>query len=130
MESFINSTKMAHAIEGLPYIAQHARAGVPWVLDNIKAVHVTSFLAVGLFTVLVYRRYLNPVADIQGPFVATFTRLWHMYHILVGDQNLQLIALHEKLGRSTQLSVLVAIVTWICRDIPISYFCPHELNRS
>ncbi|CAG2000634.1 unnamed protein product [Fusarium graminearum] len=37
-------------------------------------------------------------SDIPGPFAASFTRLWHMNHILKGDQNLELIRLHEKLG--------------------------------
>ncbi|KAK3310492.1 cytochrome P450 [Chaetomium strumarium] len=49
--------------------------------------------AIGLF---VWRRYLSPLADIPGPFVASFSRWWHIRHILIGDQNRQLVQLHEK----------------------------------
>ncbi|KAK4239922.1 hypothetical protein C8A03DRAFT_32030 [Achaetomium macrosporum] len=49
--------------------------------------------ALGLF---VWRRYLSPLADIPGPFVASFSRWWHIRGILIGDQNLQLIQLHEQ----------------------------------
>lgn len=53
---------------------------------------------VGLFTLLVWRRYFSPISDVPGPFVASFTRLWHMHRILKGDQNLELIRLHETHG--------------------------------
>ncbi|CAF3544258.1 unnamed protein product [Fusarium graminearum] len=43
-------------------------------------------------------------SDIPGPFAASFTRLWHMNHILKGDQNLELIRLHEKLGHFVRVS--------------------------
>jgi len=53
-------------------------------------------VSVAGFSIFVRRRYLSPLADIPGPFVASFTRWWHIRRIYVGDQNLQLVALHEK----------------------------------
>lgn len=53
---------------------------------------------VGLVSLIVWRRYFSPISDVPGPFVASFTRLWHMQRILKGDQNLELIRLHEENG--------------------------------
>lgn len=47
---------------------------------------------------IIWRRYLHPLSDIPGPWLASFSRLWHIRHIWVGDQNTRLIALHEKYG--------------------------------
>lgn len=55
-------------------------------------------LVVALCTLCVWRRYFSPISDIPGPFAASFTRLWHVRHILKGDQNLELIRLHDKHG--------------------------------
>lgn len=55
-------------------------------------------LLVAAFSFFVWRRYLSPLADIPGPFVASFSRWWHIRRIFIGDQNLQLVALHEKHG--------------------------------
>ncbi|KAF5024535.1 hypothetical protein F66182_3298 [Fusarium sp. NRRL 66182] len=60
--------------------------------------------ATGLFTLLVWRRYFAAIHDIPGPFVASFTRLWHMRQILKGDQNLELIRQHEKHGHFVRIS--------------------------
>lgn len=57
-------------------------------------------LLIAILSLLVWRRYLSPLADIPGPFVASFTRWWHIRRILIGDQNLELVRLHEKHGNS------------------------------
>jgi hypothetical protein len=54
--------------------------------------------SVALSGLLLWRRYFSSISDIPGPFAASFTRLWHMHRILKGDQNLELIRLHEKHG--------------------------------
>lgn len=56
-------------------------------------------LVIGVLTLCVWRRYLSPLASVPGPFAASFTRFWHLRHIFIGDQNLQLVNLHEKHGR-------------------------------
>lgn len=55
-------------------------------------------LLVAVLSLLVWRRYLSPLADIPGPAVASLSRWWHIRRIFVGDQNLQLFALHQKHG--------------------------------
>jgi hypothetical protein len=55
---------------------------------------VTIFLAY----IVLSRRYLSDLSDIPGPFWASITRLWHIWHILEGKQNLCLQALHETYG--------------------------------
>ena len=70
---------------------------------------ITSLASVSLLTLLTWRRYFSAISDIPGPFAASFTRLWHMHRILKGDQNLELIRLHQqhgKLIRCVRLSVV------------------------
>ncbi|KAF2728578.1 benzoate 4-monooxygenase cytochrome P450 [Polyplosphaeria fusca] len=45
-----------------------------------------------------YRRHFTGLASIPGPYWASFTRLWQVYHIFIGDHNLCSISLHEKHG--------------------------------
>lgn len=62
-------------------------------------------LLVATFSILAWRLYLSPLANIPGPFLASFSRLWHIRHILLGDQNLQLVRLHEKHGTANNPSL-------------------------
>lgn len=55
--------------------------------------------AAALLTLLTWRRYFSSISDVPGPWAASFTRLWHMQRILKGDQNLELVKLHEKHGQ-------------------------------
>lgn len=55
-------------------------------------------LCVCLASVVIYRRHCMPNSNIPGPFIASFTRLWHAYHLLVGDFNIKLLELHAKHG--------------------------------
>lgn len=59
---------------------------------------LTGLLTISLLTLSIYRRYFSPISHVPGPFVASFTRLWHIDRILKGDQNLELIRLHDKHG--------------------------------
>jgi hypothetical protein len=61
---------------------------------------VTSIASISLLALLTWRRYFSAISHIPGPFAASFTRLWHVHRILKGDQNLELIRLHEQHGRS------------------------------
>lgn len=58
-------------------------------------------IVIVVFSLCVWSRYFSPLADIPGPFAASFTRLWHLRRIWIGDQNLQVVSLHEKHGRPT-----------------------------
>ncbi|KAF1810375.1 cytochrome P450 [Eremomyces bilateralis CBS 781.70] len=65
---------------------------------------LTALGVVGLLSLLVWRRYFSAISDVPGPFAASFTRLWHMQRILKGDQNLELIRLHERHGHFVRMS--------------------------
>lgn len=41
---------------------------------------------------------LSPLRRFPGPRFASFSRLWHIYHIIKGKQNLVLVDLHDKHG--------------------------------
>ncbi|VBB82151.1 Putative cytochrome P450 E-class, group I [Podospora comata] len=55
-------------------------------------------------SIIIYRRHLHPLSSIPGPPFASISRLWHIYHILKGDQNLQLVSLHNKYGHFVRLA--------------------------
>lgn len=50
------------------------------------------------------RRYFSPISNIPGPFLASITRLWHVFHILQGKQSVLLTRLHEKHGPFVRIS--------------------------
>ncbi|KXX73194.1 Pisatin demethylase [Madurella mycetomatis] len=58
----------------------------------------------GVISVIVYRRFFHPLKDVPGPALASVSRMWHIYHILKGDQNLELVGLHEKYGHFIRLA--------------------------
>ncbi|USW57042.1 Putative cytochrome P450 [Septoria linicola] len=45
-----------------------------------------------------YLIFLHPLANVPGPFWATFNKLWMAKHSWSGDMNTTMIALHEKHG--------------------------------
>ncbi|KAK8084910.1 cytochrome p450 [Apiospora hydei] len=63
--------------------------------------HLGLFLAAALFLVSVRRRYQSPISHIPGPFLASFSRLWHLRQIWSGKQNLKLIEQHDHHGKPT-----------------------------
>jgi len=70
---------------------------------------VISIAGISLLTLLTWRRYFSAISDIPGPFAASFTRLWHMHRILKGDQNLELIRLHEQHGKCKRYAAALVI---------------------
>lgn len=54
-----------------------------------------------VIAIIVWRRYFYSISDVPGPFLASFTRLWHLIRIFVGDQNLRMVELHDKHGVSS-----------------------------
>lgn len=54
---------------------------------------------IGLFLAWTFATcFMSPIRNIPGPVLASFSRLWHIIHIVRGDQNVELVNLHEKLG--------------------------------
>lgn len=48
--------------------------------------------------IILWRRFFSPLKAIPGPPLASFSRFWHIYRIIKGDQNVQLVNLHDKYG--------------------------------
>lgn len=61
-------------------------------------------LALLVFAIAVHRRYFSNLSDIPGPFWASVTRLWHVWIILEGKQNVRLKALHRKHGQFVRIA--------------------------
>ena len=68
------------------------------------ATEYTMLLTIVLLLIAVRRRYLSPLSQIPGPFLASFSRLWHLRQILNGDQNLALIRAHDKYGHFVRMA--------------------------
>ncbi|KAK7942902.1 cytochrome P450 [Apiospora aurea] len=66
--------------------------------------HLGLFLAASLFLVSVGRRYQSPISHIPGPFLASFSRLWHLRQIWSGKQNLKLIEQHDHHGHFVRMA--------------------------
>lgn len=75
------------------------------LLEKLDGVSAAAVIFLSLFTLLAWRRYMSPLGGIPGPFVASWTRFWHMHRILLGDQNNELVRLHRKNGtKNSKLS--------------------------
>ncbi|EEH38906.2 benzoate 4-monooxygenase cytochrome P450 [Paracoccidioides lutzii Pb01] len=73
-------------------------------LTGLGGLQITGLLGVAALTLCLWRRYFSPISDIPGPFTASFTRLWHILRILKGDQNLELIRLHDTHGHFVRVA--------------------------
>lgn len=51
--------------------------------------------------VAVKRRYFTSIRDIPGPFVASFSSLWQIYHLFKGHTEVEIIKLHRKHGTNS-----------------------------
>jgi hypothetical protein len=68
--------------------------------------------AIGLLLgVIIKRKYFSPISDIPGPFAASFSRLWQLYHIVDGHTEVATINAHEKYGKFVRISHLEVSVS-------------------
>lgn len=68
-------------------------------LLGLNSPQLAGVIAISILTLCIYRRYFSQISHVPGPFVASSTRLWHIHRILKGDQNLELIRLHDEHGK-------------------------------
>ncbi|KAH9886861.1 cytochrome P450 [Xylariomycetidae sp. FL2044] len=57
-----------------------------------------------VLSILLRRYWCSSIADVPGPRWARLTRLWHMYQIWTGHQNLTILELHEKHGHFVRIA--------------------------
>lgn len=78
---------------------------VPALVDMLGLRWVVALLLICFVVVrAILRRYWTPIADIPGPFLASFSKLWQVYHLWKGHVEEELIALHKKHGMSSKCS--------------------------
>ncbi|KAI3319775.1 cytochrome P450 [Xylariaceae sp. AK1471] len=61
-------------------------------------------LTIVTFTILAWRKYFSPLRNIPGPFLASFTRLWHVATIAGGKQSIRMLELHRKHGHFVRIA--------------------------
>lgn len=72
-----------------------------FILQYSKAI---SGIFLIIITIAIRRRYFSSLSHVPGPFWASITRLWHVYHIYQGDHNTTLLALHERYGHFVRIA--------------------------
>ena len=90
----------------------------------------------------IYYRFWHSLSRFPGPFVASLTNLWKVYHIYRGDFEYVLLDAHRKYGKIVRIGPNhldisdVSAVKGIYgtgRDFPKRYVCPsipiHELSN-
>lgn len=80
-----------HNVPHFGFAAMHSR-------PNIAPTSVILIFAVLTFLRSIYYRHLHPLAKVPGPFLASVSRLWLLYHALQGKQHLIHMATHRKYG--------------------------------
>lgn len=73
---------------------------LPTKLYNLNCTS-TQLVSLSLVLIILFalkRRYITPVRDIPGPFFASFSDLWKLWHIPTGHIEEATIALHKKHG--------------------------------
>lgn len=68
-----------------------------WSRQFVTVQLLVLFLSL-VFVTIIRRRYFSPLSHIPGPFLASFSRLWHVRYIIRGDQQIVLAKAHEKYG--------------------------------
>jgi len=65
---------------------------------GLNAPTLVSVVVLFLVLVALRRRYMTPVSDIPGPFLATVSIFWKLWQIIQGHLEQKTIALHKKHG--------------------------------
>ncbi|KAI1879725.1 hypothetical protein JX265_002679 [Neoarthrinium moseri] len=71
-------------------------------LVSFPSIAVCILLA--LVSILFWRFFLSPISNVPGPKWASLTRLWHMYQIWTGHQNLTILELHKEHGHFVRIA--------------------------
>jgi len=80
-------------------MSQEGYAGVGYVVLSIVSLGFASI--VGL---VIQRRYLSTISDIPGPFWASFSTFWQVWHLIKGRIQVDSLQLHRKYGHFVRIS--------------------------
>lgn len=68
------------------------------------AATVIALITASILHSIIKTRYFHPLSQFPGPFWASITRWWIVYHLLKGDEYSILYELHKKYGKLLKLS--------------------------
>lgn len=68
------------------------------MMDLLTPKVLFTTVVVGLLSLSIKRSFFSPLSDIPGPFLASLTRLWHLYRIVKGRVSQDTLELHDKYG--------------------------------
>lgn len=89
--------------EHLPSNSSGLHEPATWSRQFITVQLLVLFLTL-VFVTFMRRRYFSPLSHIPGPFLASFSRLWHMRYIIRGDQQIVLAKAHDKYGQFVRIA--------------------------
>ncbi|KAJ6005490.1 hypothetical protein N7451_003434 [Penicillium sp. IBT 35674x] len=77
---------------------------MPALISSFDRYHALSFLAVALVICALSRKYGTSIKDVPGPFVASFSSLWRVYHLVKGHSEDEILKLHKKHGHFVRIA--------------------------
>lgn len=101
---------------------------------TINTITITITTLVFVVVVIVLRSLLTPLRNVPGPFLARFSRLWYLIHILKGNWEKVDVELHRRYGKTDLLSTglertgLMYVVCMYVFAGPIVRIAPNEYS--
>lgn len=70
---------------------------------NADVQRAVTLVAVALVIRVLLRKYWTSIRDVPGPFVASFSSLWRVYHLCKGHIEEEIVDLHRRYGMNRYL---------------------------
>ncbi|KAI9877155.1 MAG: Telomerase protein component 1 [Pleopsidium flavum] len=71
---------------------------------GLNFTHLFPMVLLFVVAIALKRRYFSPISDIPGPFLASFSVFWKLWHIIDGHNEERAIALHKEHGDFVRIS--------------------------
>lgn len=71
-----------------------------WAMLSLSRLLTYGILCLCILPIIyvAYQRILSPLKLVPGPYLASVTPLWRVYHVIRGDWHDQIVQLHQKYG--------------------------------
>ncbi|KAJ5449457.1 uncharacterized protein N7458_005906 [Penicillium daleae] len=74
------------------------------LVTNLDVQRAVTLFAVALVVRVLFRKYWTPIRDIPGPFFASFSSIWRVYHLCKGHSEKEILNLHRKHGHFIRIA--------------------------